>query len=402
MKKLMSSPSKRNVSGFQFDGSWVFLSLFLFWAGAFELGPTQYPGQGIFFDGMIGVVIILLYFFSVLLHEGGHKLVALLLGRFYDGHQLTIWGGLPREAESFLPTRSGNMILRMGGPLSNLLAALLFHVGYSHLSAHPEGMFGGFAPFLFFGMQANFFLALVNLIPVVPMDMGALILQERVRKNPKGFPVWPFQSGLLLSWAMILFGLILASRGLLLSGFGLLFWGIHLARATLVWKGRMGLVQYLLDVDLREYVDKKPCSLFADQSVGQAFRKSFFPSGDKFLPVCDQDGAYLGFVEWRELKKVPVFLWEDRTVGSLELSVYPGRMLDLGKEGWKQVYDAIGKDIRLLYVVEDLKFVGNFYPEKLLERFRMKTEMGVPPEVPTEVKKKEDPEDPLTIPHESP
>lgn len=399
----MTPNTKRKVSGFQFDGSWVFLALFLFWAGAFELGPTQYPGQGIFFDGLIGIVIILLYFFSVLLHEGGHKLASRLLGRFYDGHQLTIWGGVPREAESFLPTQSSDMILRMGGPLSNLLAALLFHVGYSRLSGHPEGVIGGFAPFLFFGMQANFFLVLVNLIPVVPMDMGALILQERVRKSMDGSPPsWPFQAGLILSWVIILSGLILASRGLLLSGFGLLFWGIHLARATLVWKGRMGLVLYLRQLNLREYVEVKSCSLVSDRSVGQAFREDFFPSGEKTLPVCDSDGVYLGFIEWRELKKVPVFLWEDRTVGSLELSVFPGKIIVLGEEDWRQVYDAIGKDIRPLYAIEDHKFLGLLHPEKILEQFRMKTEMGVPPEGPSDLKRREGPEDPLPIPHESP
>ena len=402
MKKLMRPGSRRNVSGFQIDGSWVFLSLFLFWSGAFELAPTQYPGEGFTFDGLIGVVVIFIYFFSVLLHEGGHKLMAFLSGRFYDGHQLTIWGGIPREAESYLPASSGDMILRMGGPLSNLLAGLVFHLGYSHLAAHPEGLFGGFAPFLFFGMQANFFLVLVNLIPFVPMDMGALILQERVRKSPGGIPAWPFQAGLFMSWAIILFGLILASRGLMLSGFGLLFWGIHLARATLLWKGRMGLVRYLLQTDLREWVDKTSCPLFSNQSIDQAFRNGFVPSGEKSLPVCEQDGTYLGYIEWRELKKVPVILWEDRTVGSLDLSVYPGKKLALGPDGWRQVYDAIGKDIRSLYVIEDLKFVGVFYPDKLLERLRMKTEMEFPPETPPGVKRREDPEGPLPIPHESP
>lgn len=400
MKNIMRPKSKRNVSGFQIDSSWVFLSLFLFWSGAFELAPTQYPGQGVFFDGLIGIVVIVIYFFSVLLHEGGHKLTASLFGQFYDGHQLTIWGGVPREAESYLPVTSSEMVHLMGGPLANLLAGIVFHFGYSHLSNHPEGVFGGFAPFLFFGMQANFFLALVNLIPFIPMDMGALILRERIRKRPDATLAWPFQAGLFLSWAIILFGLILASRGLLLSGFGLLFWGVHLARATLLWKGRMGLVHYLLQTDLREYVDQTNSPLLSNQSIDQAFRKGFFPSGEKTLPVCEEDGTYLGFIEWREFKKVPVILWEDRTVGSLDLDFYPGRRLDLGPEGWKQVYDAIRKDIRPLYVIDDRKFLGVFHPEKLLERFRMTMEMEVPLEKQPEVKKREDPEDPLPIPHE--
>lgn len=256
---------------------------FLFWSGAFELAPTQYPGQGVFFDGLIGIVVIVIYFFSVLLHEGGHKLTASLFGQFYDGHQLTIWGGVPREAESYLPVTSSEMVHRMGGPLANLLAGIVFHFGYSHLSNHPEGVFGGFAPFLFFGMQANFFLALVNLIPFIPMDMGALILRERIRKRPDVTLAWPFQAGLFLSWAIILFGLILASRGLLLSGFGLLFWGVHLARATLLWKGRMGLVHYLLQTDLREYVDQTNTPLLSNQSIDQAFRKGLFSRPERRL-----------------------------------------------------------------------------------------------------------------------
>lgn len=402
MTRTTDMTPKRAASGFQFDSSWVFLVLFLFWAGAFELAPTQYSGQGPFFDGMIGGIIILIYFFCVLLHESGHKLFARMTGRFYDGHQLSIWGGIPRETESFLPADAGEMVVRMGGPLFNLMAGLLFHAGYQYLKGDPEKFLGGLAPFLFFGMQSSFFLMIVNLIPVIPFDMGALIVKDRVRRNPGVVPMWPFQGGLGLSWMMILAGLILASRGFLLSGFGLLFWGIHLARATLVWKGRLGLVMYLQHEDIRSHIEDDPCPLSSGMTIEEAFRDHIYPSGSKFFPVIDADATYAGLLDWREIRKVPSFLWGDRTVGSLELSLNAGRSVSLVEGAWKQVYDAIGREIRPLYVLEDKKLVGLIHPDKILEQFRMASELKILSSSLPAVKKKEDPADPLTIPHELP
>jgi hypothetical protein len=131
------------MPGFQFDTSWVFLSIFLFWAGAFEIAPQRFPDQGALFDGLVGTVVVLLYFLGVLIHEGGHKLAGWMTGCFYEGNLLTIWGGIPREAMSFEARDSRDRIVRMGGPIFNLILAFpLFHFA-SRLASHPDPSFRG-------------------------------------------------------------------------------------------------------------------------------------------------------------------------------------------------------------------------------------------------------------------
>ncbi len=389
-------------SGFRFDGSWVFLSLFLFWAGAFEMAPTHYPGQGVLFDGIVGGIVILVYFLCVLIHESGHKLFSKIFRRFYDGNQLTVWGGVPREAESFMGTDPGDRMVRMGGPLFNLATGIALHHLDASIRLHPDPLSEEIVPFIFFAMKVNLFLALINLLPVLPFDMGAIFLPGKEETKSSRSFLWATQGGLGFAWVLTLIGLALATRGSLIFGFGLIFFGVHLARSVVVWKGRLGLVSFLKKQSIPHLVELDLYALRMTESLEKAYRDHFYPSGQSRLPVFDGAGVFQGGLDWEELKKVPEPLRADRTVGSLSLTNAPRDRIYLENKSWMTLFDAIERGTNNLYALDNDRYMGVIYPSRVLERYRMESGLGVLVRKASDPKRTEDLADPLPNPPELP
>lgn len=398
---MRSRPSlSKDMPGFQFDTSWVFLSMFLFWAGAFEIAPHRFQDQGPLFDGLVGMIVVLLYFLCVLVHEGGHKIAAWATGSFYEGNLLTIWGGVPREALSFGAPDARDRIVRMGGPMLNLIAAfLLFHFA-SQLSASHGPFPKNIAFFLHFGAQANLLLAVINMIPVLPFDLGALLLGDgtpatAVRER------WTVQGGLGISWILTLVSLAVAAKGGLISGFGGIFLGIHMARTVVVWKARIGLSRYLALTPIDPFIEPVQTILKPDVTVAEAYSNGFFPFGRAYLPVCDAQGAFMGFLSWEEMRKTKPEWRPTLTVGSLALEQKRMIQLEFDAFAWSRLFDAIERRERIVFVLKDGTLVGSISPRKVVERFRMQIALGSPEEV-RGVTMREGPEDRPTTPDEPP
>ncbi|MHB1605873.1 MAG: zinc metalloprotease [Leptospirales bacterium] len=364
------------------------------------MAPTYYPGQGMLFDGIVGLIVILVYFLCVLIHEGGHKLFSILFNRFYDGNQLTIWGGVPKESDSFTLSDPRDRIVRMGGPIFNLLIGVVLHHLDSSIRQHPDPLSEDIAPFIFFAMKTNLFLAFINLLPILPFDMGALFFLGKNKAGQDGLSRWAAQGGLGFAWILTLVGLALATRGSLISGFGMIFLGVHLARSVVVWKGRLGLVSFLKAQDISTLVERDGYGLKMSESLESAYLNHFYPSGRGRLPVCSDDGVFQGVLDWSELKKVPSLLRADRSVGSLSLSNGMRDKVLLDSNSWRILFDAIERGANQLFVLESDQYKGMIFPLRLLEQYRMSTSLGPPDRGERASKMKEGPEDPPPNPPE--
>jgi Zn-dependent protease len=112
-----------------------------------------------------GVLMAVLLFSSVLLHEFGHVLVAMKQGAHVRSITLMMLGGISDIDE--IPERPGQEFrLAVMGPLISLiLAAIGF--GIVQISSNPNISFVS----LWFG-QVNLVLAIFNLLPAFPLDGG--------------------------------------------------------------------------------------------------------------------------------------------------------------------------------------------------------------------------------------
>jgi Zn-dependent protease len=123
------------------------------------------------FGGLAGVMIVLLAFGSVVLHELGHALVARRLGVHVSGIELSFFGGAAKMVQ--LPrTANHELAIAAAGPIVSLALGGL-GIGLGGLT-HV-------ALFAWIGW-INLVLAGFNLIPALPMDGGRILRALLTRK----------------------------------------------------------------------------------------------------------------------------------------------------------------------------------------------------------------------------
>jgi Zn-dependent protease/predicted transcriptional regulator len=146
------------------------------------LGAFMIQGQGV--AGMIfGVVLVLLLFFCVTLHELGHSAAARFFGVPVREIVLLPLGGVALIARN--PDKPlHELIIALAGPLVNLLIALLLlpAVLVTMISGGLEAgliVGGGLTPnlsgLLLWLFEANIILAVFNMIPAFPLDGGRVL-----------------------------------------------------------------------------------------------------------------------------------------------------------------------------------------------------------------------------------
>jgi stage IV sporulation protein FB len=109
-----------------------------------------------------------LTFVSMIIHELGHIVAALVLGkRVYGMRILPV--GINASIDEYSCTRPEKIIIYICGPISNLLLAVIFLNLWFGFSIKADK--------IFFLIIANAFLAVFNLLPALPFD-GGRILRE--------------------------------------------------------------------------------------------------------------------------------------------------------------------------------------------------------------------------------
>ncbi len=151
--------------------------------------PVRVDTSAIFIAAFIGlrlgsdaVMVLSVFFFSILLHELGH---ALAFRKFGCSSFITIhgMGGTTASFNAQRLTDRQHIFVSLAGPLSQLLLLGLPAVA----ARYYYGPFGYLGFFLFYMIFVNVGWALVNLLPIYPLDGGQVLhrlLRDRNVKDP--------------------------------------------------------------------------------------------------------------------------------------------------------------------------------------------------------------------------
>src|SRR5262245_51310961 len=116
------------------------------------------------FGGLVGVMLVLLVFGSVLVHELGHAVVARQLGVRVSGIELSFFGGAAKMVQ--LPrTATHELLIAAAGPAVSLV---LGGLGLGLSSLTHSWLFAWLG-------WTNLIIAAFNLIPALPMDGGRIL-----------------------------------------------------------------------------------------------------------------------------------------------------------------------------------------------------------------------------------
>jgi Zn-dependent protease len=253
-----------------------------------------------------GIAIALLLFFSVLLHELGHSLVAKAQGIKVNSITLFLFGGVASiERESKTPGEAFQVAI--AGPMVSLGLFLVLTVLSQFL---PEPSLTGVIAQRLAGI--NLVLAIFNLIPGLPLDGGQVLKAAiwKITGNRFTGTRWAARTGQFLGMGAIILGITnLQSGGLWIALIG--------------WFALQNASSYTRLTDLQEVLIK----VTAAESMTREFRVidanlTIREFADQYLiatdsiPVCfaASEGRYRGWVSVDALRQIERSLWEEKTV----------------------------------------------------------------------------------------
>ncbi|MFW5719936.1 MAG: site-2 protease family protein [Candidatus Dojkabacteria bacterium] len=210
--------------------TWFFIFLLVVTSYSFDILPRVLQQFSAISYLLIGLVITLLFFGSILFHELAHSLYARKKGLYVRRITLFIFGGAA-EIESEPKKPVTEFVMAGVGPLASIALAVVF------FSIALIGLVTGSVTLQVIGSTlavTNFILAIFNLIPGFPMDGGRMVraaLWKLTGNFQQATRIASFL-GKVTAALIIVFGIIRVVMGVGIGGFWLILIGIFLFGAA--------------------------------------------------------------------------------------------------------------------------------------------------------------------------
>jgi Zn-dependent protease len=261
-----------------------------------------------------GIVMALLLFGSVLLHELGHSLAARSQGIKVNSITLFLFGGVAAiEEESKTPAKAFQVAI--AGPLVSIaLFFILRLVAYVLADTSPiSEMLGDLA-------RINLVVALFNLIPGLPLDGGQVLKAALWQITGNRFQAvhWAARAGQILGYSAIALGFAVdfLTRELAL-GLWIALLGWFAVRNATSYDSVTTLQETLLEVVATDAMTRDFRVIDADQTLRSFADSYLLEITAPNVYFAASDGRYRGMVAIDDLRLVERSEWETRTLQSV-------------------------------------------------------------------------------------
>ena len=356
---------------FYINPSWFLVLALVTWNNGSWLS-YQFPQLGAI-AWLLGLMMALLLFASVLAHELGHSWVAIRQGTEVKSITLFIFGGLASLGEESKTPGEAFRVAIAGPMVSFFLFGLLNAIGYF------SGITGPLAAVIALLTYVNLALGAFNLIPGLPLDGGNVLKAIVWKITGKPYQGLAFASrvGQVFGWVAVGLGLAsvlglsqIGSVWTLLVGFFLLQNAGQSAQAASVQRLMSGLTaadaiipnspMVSAESSLREFANA--------HIIGNAV------TWKKYL-VTDAGGKLTGEILVDDIKTVPTNDWWDVSVQSLTRS--PDDVKTITSDTpLLEVINLLNETVPALAVVkkEDGALMGLLEKSSIVQRLQQKTE----------------------------
>ncbi len=266
-----------------------------------------------------GLVLALLLFTSVLLHELGHSLVAMAQGIRVNSITLFLFGGVAAiERESDTPEQAFQVAI--AGPAVSVALFGLLTLVAPYLSSYARVLAVNLA-------QINLVLALFNLIPGLPLDGGQMLkaaLWKITGDRLRGIR-WAARAGQAIGYLGIAIGVLLI---FLTGGAGGSIWivviGWFILRNASSYNRVTSLQQALAALTAADAMTQNFRVVDANQPLRQFAESYLLQTADASDSAARQypyyaasDGRYRGMVMLDQLQTIERSLWDTQTLQSI-------------------------------------------------------------------------------------
>jgi Zn-dependent protease/predicted transcriptional regulator len=271
------------------DLSWLILGLLITWSLAKGVFPYYYPGLPTAYYWYMGAAGAVGLFFSIVLHELSHSLVARKYGLQIRGITLFIFGGVAEMSEEPKSPRV-ELAMAAAGPASSILIGAALYGAYyacriNQVPTPVTGLLGYLA-------LMNFILAGFNLIPAFPLD-GGRIFRSILSKL-----------GSIAGIGLILYGIVNVVMGNFIGGMWYFLIGMFLRSAAHGSYQQVVIRNTLEGFPVRRFMNQEPVTVTADTSIEELVENFIYRHHYKMYPVIDHE-KLLGCITIKDIKHVP-------------------------------------------------------------------------------------------------
>ena len=308
--------------------SWFVILLFFVSVLATQAYPELFPRQDAWVHWLLALATALVFFFSMVLHELGHSVVA----RYFDipVHSITLFL-LGAVAQTGRESRraSHEFVMAAAGPAVSILVAGVFMVLW-FVSGEGESTFSKICAVLWIN---NIGVGLFNMIPAYPMDGGRVLRSALwgLTGNYRRATRWASLVGRGFALLMMGFGvlvLVQAPGGFdfnPINGMMFILLGLFIYYAAGQGDAQSGILELLGGVRAGDVMVRDVPVAVGGDTVHEALAGplSGYGPGREWLMVSD-DGRFAGLVPRTVLQSVPDSQWD--RVQVRELVIPPGRL----------------------------------------------------------------------------
>lgn len=349
------------------DISWVLVFLLFTYSLSVGYFPTVLPEYDEAIYWVAGIIVTILVFASILVHELAHSLTALKEGISIKRITLFIFGGVAHLEEE-PKTPASELKITILGPVSSILLGGFFAVVY--LLMQPGTII---SEGVFFLARINLVVGVINLVPAFPLDGGRILRALLWRfKNDlvtatkisvyagSAFAFLLISIGFIVTFTTSLIGLWYVLMGWLLYQAG------HSSYTQVVLKNSLSGI-YVSEV-MTERVITVPPYITIEKLVDQ-----FYKYKVGAFPVVEDNGSVSGLVSLNDVKSVPKNKWYLTRVDDIMTAVEECYILRPDEEAVEAMMKMANNNANRILVMENGELKGILSNTDMMRLIKMKS-----------------------------
>lgn len=305
------------VKGIQIEVhfSWLVIFGLVAYMMAMSYFPQYYPGWSPTLRWTAGIIISLMLFVSVLLHELSHSLVSISNGIQVKRITLFIFGGIAQiEGEPDEPIKE--LKIASAGPAMSIFLSVLFIV-LARICA-SLGASEAVVVSLTYLSTVNLVLAIFNLVPAFPLDGGRVLraLIWHFKGNLHNATQIASSMGRTFGYFLIFVGIFWVMTGYFINGIWMVFIGWFIIQAAQSSYQDMVMSDIFTKIHVRDLMTDKVVIVDYQISVQELINNYFYKFKYASFPVRRND-EIIGIVNIESVKKIIPENRSQTTVGNI-------------------------------------------------------------------------------------
>ncbi len=340
--------------------------------------PLEYTGLTKTTYVTLGLITSILFFFSVIIHELAHSLIAKLNNIPIKSITLFIFGGVSHMGKE--PDSPGaEFQMAIAGPLASFILAVVFGVVWFIASTINLGvMVTAPARYLSF---INLMLGIFNLVPGFPLDGGRVLRSaiwyviKDLRKATRVVSIL----GQGFASILILIGLyfIFVSTEFLWNGIWLIFIGWFLFQSAGSGYKELVLRDSLSGVKVSDIMTKEVIVISDSLSLEEAVDQYFMRFKHGRFPVVNETDNVIGSITLHQVRDVPREEWSKVLVKDTASQNANIEIISPDKMAEDALVEMAEKRIGHLLVMDNGRLAGIVTKSDLMSIIQMRTRLGM-------------------------